>query len=730
MPVYNVISPLLYDTPTKTFSIQVANSSQSGYLSSADWINFDGKQDAIILTTTGTSGAATFVANTLNIPVYTPDLSGYVPTSRTLTINGVTYDLSANRSWTIAAGVASVTATSPLFSSGGADPDISIQVANATQDGYLSSGDWNTFNSKQSALTFSSPLVNTAGVVSIPAATTSVSGYLTNTDWNTFNAKQGALTLTTTGTSGPSTLVGDTLNIPQYQSVLTNPVTGTGVAGQVAFWNGTSSVTGDAGLVWDNTNKRLGISVASPAAKLEINGGTNASLLRLSTATRDATFSLDTFGYITVGGTLGAFTTLRSFANLFFAGPGVIHNTNTGGGTGMKIIGTGSTTGFLDLQATSGNGNSSTHIKFLGGNNGATEIARFLSSGNVVIGSTTDAGFRLDVNGTFRQTGSTTAASAIARGSFISPTLVAAANNDVLVGLDINPTFTNGAFTGVTNWAARIQGASIVTYNNNNYQQGFYIQNTSTGTNAITGMLLRNSSGTDVAAFSYYPSNYVTTSQQNTAVFATVTTQKLGFQACAAGGANAAQDIWFSNKGGQFNATLFSTGNLLIQNGGTHTDAGFRLDVNGTARVQGAITGTTTLTLGQTGTNGEVILNRSSNGATVGGIRADGNGTEIGGSAYLSKILCSNGGTRIQFFTNTERMRLEGGNLLINTTTNIASAILNINSTTQGFLPPRMTESQRTAIASPATGLIVFQTDGVEGLWLRVSTGWVELTVV
>jgi hypothetical protein len=209
------------------------------------------------------------------------------------------------------------------------------------------------------------------------------------------------------------------------QSALDAKVAGTGTSGQVAFWNGTSSVTGDTGLVWDNTNKRLGISVASPSAKLEINGSTNATLLRLSTATRDATFSLDTNGYITVGGTLGAFTTLRSFANLFFAGPGVIHNTNTGGGTGMKIIGTGSTTGFLDLQATSGNGNSATHIKFLGGNNGATEIARFLSSGNVLIGATSDNGSRLQVTGTATISSSITANSFIKSGGTSSQFLKA-----------------------------------------------------------------------------------------------------------------------------------------------------------------------------------------------------------------------------------------------------------------------------------------------------------------
>ncbi|NDG29859.1 hypothetical protein EB118_07155, partial [bacterium] len=52
----------------------------------------------------------------------------YTPLTRNLTINGVTYDLSADRSWTIAAGVTSVTATAPLTSSGGATPDISTSM--------------------------------------------------------------------------------------------------------------------------------------------------------------------------------------------------------------------------------------------------------------------------------------------------------------------------------------------------------------------------------------------------------------------------------------------------------------------------------------------------------------------------------------------------------------------------------------------------------------------------
>ena len=53
-----------------------------------------------------------------------------------------------------AGGVSSVTGTSPIVSSGGSTPAISINVANASQNGYLSSTDWNTFNGKQAALGF------------------------------------------------------------------------------------------------------------------------------------------------------------------------------------------------------------------------------------------------------------------------------------------------------------------------------------------------------------------------------------------------------------------------------------------------------------------------------------------------------------------------------------------------------------------------------------------------
>lgn len=52
------------------------------------------------------------------------------------------------------------------------------------------------------------------------------------------------------------------------------------------------------------------------------------------------------------------------------------------------------------------------------------------------------------------------------------------------------------------------------------------------------------------------------------------------------------------------------------------------------------------------------------------------------------------------------------GNLGVGTRTPNSSSMLDLSSTTRGFLPPRMTISQRNAIASPAAGLTVYTTDG------------------
>ena len=64
----------------------------------------------------------------------------------------------------------------------------------------------------------------------------------------------------------------------------------------------------------------------------------------------------------------------------------------------------------------------------------------------------------------------------------------------------------------------------------------------------------------------------------------------------------------------------------------------------------------------------------------------------------------------------------------IGTATPDASAALDIRATGQGVLLPRLTQAQRLAIASPATGLLVFQTDAPAGFWyFGASGGWTFL---
>lgn len=66
-------------------------------------------------------------------------------------------------------------------------------------------------------------------------------------------------------------------------------------------------------------------------------------------------------------------------------------------------------------------------------------------------------------------------------------------------------------------------------------------------------------------------------------------------------------------------------------------------------------------------------------------------------------------------------------NVGINTTTPHASAALDVVSTTQGMLVPRMTASQRGLISSPATGLMVYQSDAPAGFYFYSGTAWTQL---
>ena len=107
-------------TPVITLNVPTASGTNRGALSSADWTTFNGKQNTITLTTTGTSGAAIFASNTINIPNYGSTFSGYVPyKGATDSVNLGAYDLTVNslRVGRGGGGIATNTAigNAPLF---------------------------------------------------------------------------------------------------------------------------------------------------------------------------------------------------------------------------------------------------------------------------------------------------------------------------------------------------------------------------------------------------------------------------------------------------------------------------------------------------------------------------------------------------------------------------------------------------------------------------------------
>jgi hypothetical protein len=131
-----------------------------------------------------------------------------------------------------------------------------------------------------------------------------------------------------------------------------------------------------------------------------------------------------------------------------------------------------------------------------------------------------------------------------------------------------------------------------INYSNNAYSPGLLIKNTNTGTNSLTGISLYSSDNSEKGVFQYIPANFSSVILRNTVIFGSSSLQKLAFIANAGASSSSVgkQDIYFSSNGQNTNIYLYgTTGNLVVQNGGTFTDAGYRLDVNGTARVSGVL---------------------------------------------------------------------------------------------------------------------------------------------
>jgi hypothetical protein len=201
-------------------------------------------------------------------------------------------------------------------------------------------------------------------------------------------------------------------------------------------------------------------------------------------------------------------------------------------------------------------------------------------------------------------------------------------------------------------------------------------------------------------------------------------------------------------------STTNFTDRFIIQNNGnvginTTTDGGYKLHVNGTARVSGTLTVNSNIIIPsgigfgvfanffnhnstpfQFGTNAIFASNNTSAAAATGtkssyidGITwAQSSGTADFASFRVSTTInqtgTATGITRGLYINPTltaaadfRAIEVANGGAYINTTSVQASAILQADSTTQGFLPPRMTTTQKNAIATPAAGLVVYDTD-------------------
>lgn len=160
--------------------------------------------------------------------------AGYTPNTRTLTINGTAYNLTANRTWSVGTvtSVAALTLTttgtdvSSTVANGTTTPTITLNIptASATNRGALSSADWTTFNSKQPAGTYLTSVAiassngfagsSSGGATPTITLTTSITGVL--------KGNGTSISAATAGTDYGAPATASTWSAPQRGTVTTD----------------------------------------------------------------------------------------------------------------------------------------------------------------------------------------------------------------------------------------------------------------------------------------------------------------------------------------------------------------------------------------------------------------------------------------------------------------------------------------------------------------------------
>jgi hypothetical protein len=164
-------------------------------------------------------------------------------------------------------------------------------IASGTSSQFLKGDGSLDSNTYQTALTFSSPLVNTSGTVTINQSSGSADGYLSSTDWTTFNSKEPAITAGTTlqyyrGDKTFQTL--DTSVVPENGPIyFTEPrVRATVLTGLNLSGGGTIAATDSVLTAFGKVQNQISALVGGATYQGTWNASTNSPALASGTGTK------------------------------------------------------------------------------------------------------------------------------------------------------------------------------------------------------------------------------------------------------------------------------------------------------------------------------------------------------------------------------------------------------------------------------------------------------------